>query len=322
MIRVGIEKNWSSMWVSEERFLNQSKSGKGSWGRILFHIGYDEGDDFLLILNRSKRSFVSRLPPSRIWGVIQEPPNEIFSPMHYGQPWMGRVYNQMNCSADPRRQFILAPPMVPWFVNMSYGEAESFGPPVKKFDLSCITSKTVFFAGHLARKEMLGSAIKLRPDIKLFGRGFEFVEEKEAALMPFRYSLVMENFRNDYYMTEKIFDCLLCWTVPIYYGAPNISDFFPQGAVLPVDGTQQSLMSAFSLMSRDDYERRLPALAEARRRILEEHSFFARMSRDIEEVSGAHREEGITPVGSLSPSILSSWVRSGARKIAIRFSGA
>ena len=30
------------------------------------------------------------------------------------------------------------------------------------------------------------------------------------------------------YVTEKIFDCLTCGTVPIYLGAPNIADYVPR----------------------------------------------------------------------------------------------
>lgn len=42
----------------------------------------------------------------------------------------------------------------------------------------------------------------------------------------FQFALVIENSRETNYFTEKIMDCLLTKTIPIYWGCPNISDFF------------------------------------------------------------------------------------------------
>jgi hypothetical protein len=42
----------------------------------------------------------------------------------------------------------------------------------------------------------------------------------------YMFSIVIENSRQIHYFTEKIIDCLLTKTIPIYYGCPNISDYF------------------------------------------------------------------------------------------------
>jgi hypothetical protein len=42
----------------------------------------------------------------------------------------------------------------------------------------------------------------------------------------FKYSLVIENSRQTNYFTEKLIDCLITKTIPIYWGCPNISNFF------------------------------------------------------------------------------------------------
>jgi hypothetical protein len=41
-----------------------------------------------------------------------------------------------------------------------------------------------------------------------------------------QFSLVIENSQQNNYFTEKICDCLITKTIPIYYGCPNISEFF------------------------------------------------------------------------------------------------
>ena len=70
----------------------------------------------------------------------------------------------------------------------------------------------------------------------LYGRGWETsgykcykgqVEDKFAALSRYRYCICYENGAINGFITEKIFDCFLAGCVPIYLGAPNISQYIP-----------------------------------------------------------------------------------------------
>lgn len=49
---------------------------------------------------------------------------------------------------------------------------------------------------------------------------------KKCLFEGFQFSIVLENSQQENYFTEKIIDCLLTKTIPIYWGCPNISDFF------------------------------------------------------------------------------------------------
>jgi hypothetical protein len=40
------------------------------------------------------------------------------------------------------------------------------------------------------------------------------------------YSVAVESSSETNYFTEKLIDCLITKTIPIYWGCPNISDFF------------------------------------------------------------------------------------------------
>lgn len=54
------------------------------------------------------------------------------------------------------------------------------------------------------------------------------VEDKRETLCRYRFSICFENQGNlPGYVTEKVFDCLVCGTIPIYLGAPNITDHVP-----------------------------------------------------------------------------------------------
>jgi hypothetical protein len=51
--------------------------------------------------------------------------------------------------------------------------------------------------------------------------------EKECVLSNSRVTIVVENSREDYYVSEKIFQALRAGAVPVYLGAPNIKQLLP-----------------------------------------------------------------------------------------------
>lgn len=55
--------------------------------------------------------------------------------------------------------------------------------------------------------------------------------EKTTYLTRYRFSVCFENSRDPYYargwVTEKIYDCLIAGTIPIYWGAPDITTYVP-----------------------------------------------------------------------------------------------
>jgi hypothetical protein len=41
-----------------------------------------------------------------------------------------------------------------------------------------------------------------------------------------KFSIIIENCKDKNYFSEKLIDCLLCKTIPIFWGCDNIGDFF------------------------------------------------------------------------------------------------
>jgi hypothetical protein len=54
------------------------------------------------------------------------------------------------------------------------------------------------------------------------------IKAKKDVLSRYRFAICFENAREiEDYITEKLFDCLLAGTIPVYWGAPNIADRVP-----------------------------------------------------------------------------------------------
>jgi hypothetical protein len=71
--------------------------------------------------------------------------------------------------------------------------------------------------------------------IWLFGGGFKEIETKEEGLEDYRFSFAIENCCYDYYFTEKLLDCFLTGTVPIYIGCERIGDIFNSDGIIFLD---------------------------------------------------------------------------------------
>ena len=73
----------------------------------------------------------------------------------------------------------------------------------------------------------------LKETVDLYGTGANrFIKTKEEGLIDYRYSIVIENVKVQNYFTEKILDCFCVGTIPIYWGCPNIGDFFDTNGII------------------------------------------------------------------------------------------
>jgi glycosyltransferase involved in cell wall biosynthesis len=98
----------------------------------------------------------------------------------------------------------------------------------KTKNLSCISSNKSFLEGHKKRLEFVEHALITTPkgELNMFGVGFNEIKGKIIGLEDYRFSVAIENENKDNWATEKISDCFLTGVIPIYYGCPNIGDYF------------------------------------------------------------------------------------------------
>lgn len=83
-----------------------------------------------------------------------------------------------------------------------------------------------------------------------------------------QFTIAVENCRQDHYMSEKLLDCFLALSVPIYIGAPNVTDYFDSRGMLIAKDPEEVLRITQSLTS-EIYQNMLPYLLENKRRAQE-----------------------------------------------------
>lgn len=68
---------------------------------------------------------------------------------------------------------------------------------------------------------------------------------KYNILKKYTYAIACENSQHSNYFTEKINDCFLSLTVPIYWGCDNIDNFFPKHSFHKIDCLDLTKMKTF-----------------------------------------------------------------------------
>lgn len=99
---------------------------------------------------------------------------------------------------------------------------------------------------------------------------------KWKTVSQYKYSLVIENSDDDYYISEKIFDALICGSMPIYYGSNKIFEIIPKEwfYYLPsLDASEISKLNAF--ISTDAYKTVSDNRAEICKTIYDKFSFYS-----------------------------------------------
>lgn len=102
--------------------------------------------------------------------------------------------------------------------------------------VSAISSTKSMVPGHITRLQFIDS-IKDRVD--LFGRGIREIPSKLDGLKDYMFSVAIENATDTNYFTEKLTDCLVTGTIPVYYGCPNVRDFFDMNGIITFNSMEE-----------------------------------------------------------------------------------
>jgi|688.fasta_scaffold648384_2 hypothetical protein len=102
----------------------------------------------------------------------------------------------------------------------------------KTKNMSMITSNKNYTKGHKIRNFLVNN---LPDNVDLYGKGYNEIEYKDQGLSDYRFSIAIENDDTDCYFSEKLLDCFLTSTIPIYWGSRCISNIFNNDGIVWLD---------------------------------------------------------------------------------------
>ncbi len=192
---------------------------------------------------------------------------------------------------------VLSQQSLPWLIGESDGNKYTFDYfenflPSKNKSISSICSFKRILPGHNKRNKLIRDVIKQYPQIDLYGRSYNFIEDKIEALSDYRFHLCVENSIVPDYWTEKLSDPILALSVPIYIGCPNISSYFTENEV--IDCTSMSFDELKKCIDcilenpEKEYQKRLPHLLSARNKVLNDYNLIPNVISKV-SLSGVSR---------------------------------
>ena len=174
-----------------------------------------------------------------------------------------------------------------WWLKYDYDYLSALEPMEKSKDCCWIVSNSVGGYGRERRKSL---AKELNGQIDIFGRiqgcgagalgssendGGNHTWGKEDVLSKYRYSVEVDVGPCRNYFSERIFDSLLMWCMPLVWGSTNVEEYLPKDSFSYIDiyGTGKDILE---ISKSDVRERNLGAIREARQLLLNKYNLFPR----------------------------------------------
>ena len=192
-----------------------------------------------------------------------------------------------------------------WWLDWNYDNLMSLKNPKKTKNLSCILSNKRQMAEHNRRRQLVAEFCESHPHlIDVYGRIIPDKNEqailnsykgvlgantpdgapnknhwggKTPALLPYRYSLEFDYYcKCENYFSERFFDSLLLWTMPIYSGGKGIQKFLPKNCYYSIDSWKTSPLEIIKIVNSNFREEHIKDIKEARWLLLNKLHLWAR----------------------------------------------
>jgi len=289
-------------------WLRQFPGNSGAWGNCVFVFDPDaQSYDWLVVYDDlprtgkerfSQRSETLRCRPENTLLVTTEPSSvKLYSAPYLAQ--FGHVLSSQEPYLIDHPNVIFSQPALHWFYGNSktkritYDQMKAAQPPEKPRLISTVcSSKQQKKTLHNSRRQFTEQLKKHIPELDHYGHGVRFLEEKAEALDPYAYHVAIENHICRHHWTEKLADPFLGFCLPFYFGCSNLDDYFPPDSYIPIDlfDVDSSSETIRAALGDNAYQKRLTAVVEARRRVLDEYNLFAVIANIVEQ---HHLEQSI-----------------------------
>lgn len=177
--------------------------------------------------------------------------------------------------------------------TLTYDDFKNMTPPVKSKAIGTVCSNKKMTQGHVIRSAFVKALKEHMPDqLDAYGALYLNADDKWDAIAPYSYQLVIENGVHEHYWTEKIADAYLGYSFPIYWGCPNLADYFPEDSFARFDAAniQAGIEQVESIMKDGVSKTQFDAMTEARRRVLDQYNMFAHYAAMVEHMDSNTRE--------------------------------
>jgi hypothetical protein len=267
----------------QEDLISFSPALSGIWGNYKFEINNDCKDcDYWVILDSYRVGSISQVKAGLVLLVTIEEVDIMTYPNDYLTQFDFIITSRQDINGKNVNKWHY---LCPWHIKKNYDEIMINNSFTKTKDLSIICSDSTIINGHKKRYAFVNRLIgHFKDNVDVFGKGSNFIPDKYTGLAPYRYSVAIENSAIQDYFTEKISDCFLSNTVPIYYGCHNINKYFDSNSFLQIDidDYKKSIKLIEQAIAENFYEKNINALISSKEKSLNDYQIFSSLSKILD----------------------------------------
>lgn len=279
----------------------------GSFSGFEFSLNHPrDDDDWLFVYEGLSDPVSTSVPKSRRVFVCGEPPGVKSYPARFLAQF-GTIW-----STDPALDHpgaTIHHPCTPWHVgayshpdkgagwHMHVTELSECTPRKTKL-ISVISSNKMATQGHRERLSFVQALKREFGDLlDVYGRGINDFDDKWSVIAHYKYHIALENSSYFDYWTEKLADPILTLTYPIYFGCPNINQYFDENALERIDiaDVGSAIGTIRKTLDADIYRARVGELEAARRKLIADHNFFAEIAHHVAAYAPRHASPLASP---------------------------
>jgi GR25 family glycosyltransferase involved in LPS biosynthesis/tetratricopeptide (TPR) repeat protein len=311
LVRVKLLAHWCD---SNQLMESMSRMFRYPTSRLILTDKDDEAD-YWVIINKPRvsdkydpaRTIVIQMEPrceqdwqcwgTKTWGEWANPdPNKF---LHVWDSSIPAVWELKKPLCD-----VAAPINTPRLDRVAHIASERYTDPGQKYRID--------FVRHLERDANVPVSVYGHENYHGFTsyKGTVLEDNRWNVLTTHKYYFMCENNAEKNYVTEKLWEPILCETLCFYWGAPNIAEIIDPDAyvVLDMEDFDKSYQTVKRAIAEDWWSARLPAIRRAKQQILEWHNIAPALERTLVEKrlmrtrldkKSVYTKENITGIASL-----------------------
>lgn len=268
---------WATSSVLLEDYKYQTPLNDGVWEDLIGTSNLEEADIIVIQDNTTIKSQLENYPKEKLIYFSREAlddysikkyPNDKFTHFSYwnntGYLFTRWIYRRQGYGGTTK--------------DFSQLKSESIAPKTKK--LCSILSDKEMCDGHRLRKEFTKKFLEkynfdLYGEVKFHNSKLQN-NDKFSTLKDYKYCLGFDNQDTiDNFFGTQFTDSILAECCPIFWCGTDLSKHFPEDSFIQIDIKKEGeIERVIELLENDDFEKRIPAIKEAKRLLLEKYNVW------------------------------------------------
>ena len=171
-----------------------------------------------------------------------------------------------------------------WFKSDQYEKEHK-----KEFKVAHLCGELLKSYGHQMRHEILARKNEIQIPTKFYktiGDRHNIEDArigKEKVFGDAQYGVAIENFSHRGWFSEKILDCFLLKTIPIYWGCSNIGDFFNKEGIIEF-GNVDDFIYISNKLNKEYYHQHVDAIEDNYQKALQYVNYEQNVTNKLTEI--------------------------------------